>query len=258
MKKPFILLAIFVGAIFSNASANSCIDTGVLGDGWGWDGEKSCRIDIEPGLCIDYDGDGWGWDGVRSCTDVVQISANNGAVFPVLPTGQVTSYIDGDDGDWQTSSQSVSRFTDNNNGTFSDTLTGLTWLGIRECILELDWFDAINYVNQLSAGQTNVGQTSVEDSVCIELSDDSSSGDWRLPNITELQSLLDYSQIGPAFAEGIPFTGTWDTFPWGRYWSSTSFSADASNTAWVVDAVYGQTNPHIKSENSRVFAVKDQ
>ncbi len=38
----------------------ACIDTD--GDGWGWDGTQSCKLD-----CVDTDGDGWGWDGTQSC-----------------------------------------------------------------------------------------------------------------------------------------------------------------------------------------------
>ena len=56
-------------------TASACIDSPPLGDGWGWDGTKSCRIDgsgtIEPtsSVCIDSAplGDGWGWDGTQSC-----------------------------------------------------------------------------------------------------------------------------------------------------------------------------------------------
>lgn len=51
-----------------------CIDSN--GDGWGWDGVRSCLVNVAPdgsvdvppvAACIDTDGDGWGWDGVRSC-----------------------------------------------------------------------------------------------------------------------------------------------------------------------------------------------
>jgi len=45
-----------------------CVDYD--GDGWGWDGSKSCRVEgFVPtrGACVDTDGDGWGWDGVGSC-----------------------------------------------------------------------------------------------------------------------------------------------------------------------------------------------
>jgi len=47
---------------------NECIDTD--GDGWGWDGNASCKVEgyiPVAGECIDSDGDGWGWDGVESC-----------------------------------------------------------------------------------------------------------------------------------------------------------------------------------------------
>jgi hypothetical protein len=49
----------------------TCVDPD--GDGWGWDGVRSCRVDVvapvtvNPATCVDTDGDGWGWDGVRSC-----------------------------------------------------------------------------------------------------------------------------------------------------------------------------------------------
>jgi len=41
----------------------TCIDPD--GDGWGWDGTVSCRVDQS--VCLDTDGDGWGWDGQASC-----------------------------------------------------------------------------------------------------------------------------------------------------------------------------------------------
>ena len=41
-----------------------CIDSD--GDGWGWDGTKSCRV-APTVTCVDTDGDGWGWDGNNSC-----------------------------------------------------------------------------------------------------------------------------------------------------------------------------------------------
>jgi hypothetical protein len=53
------------------AQAGKCIDSD--GDGWGWDGVKSCRISqsssavSSSGTCIDEDGDGYGWDGYRTC-----------------------------------------------------------------------------------------------------------------------------------------------------------------------------------------------
>ncbi len=44
-------------------------------------------------------------------------------------TGQTTSYATGDDGDLQVGVDwPLPRFTDNNNGTVTDNLTGLIWL----------------------------------------------------------------------------------------------------------------------------------
>ena len=40
-----------------------CVDEN--GDGWGWDGQQSCKVGS--GVCVDEDGDGWGWDGQQSC-----------------------------------------------------------------------------------------------------------------------------------------------------------------------------------------------
>ncbi len=39
------------------------------GDGWGWDGEKGCQVEVvvEELECYDWDGDGWGWDGEKGC-----------------------------------------------------------------------------------------------------------------------------------------------------------------------------------------------
>ena len=45
--------------------SNRCIDTD--GDGWGWNGDASCRIEPSVLTCVDNDGDGWGWNGSASC-----------------------------------------------------------------------------------------------------------------------------------------------------------------------------------------------
>lgn len=249
MKFSVPLLALLLSVPFAKASANQCVDTGVVGDGWGWDGTQSCRIDINitaGGECIDADGDGWGWDGVGSCRVNAEQTSSNDAVFQVAPTGQTTTYLTGDDGDLETTGFDASRFTDNANGTFDDNLTGLTWLSVRQCIFDQTWSSAINYASQLSA----------DGSLCLDLNDGSAIGDWRLPNINELQSLVDYGKHNPVFAAGIPFTGTWDTFPWGRYWSSTSFVAEGIN-AWVLNSDFGQIGIHNKANVARAFAVKD-
>lgn len=52
---------------------NGCLDSPPVGDGWGWDGVNSCRIEstnvVSSGQCFDSPplGDGFGWDGVNTC-----------------------------------------------------------------------------------------------------------------------------------------------------------------------------------------------
>ncbi len=58
-----------------NPVTEQCVDSD--GDGWGWNGRTSCRIEnLNPTQrseinCVDDDGDGWGWDGVKSCVIAV-------------------------------------------------------------------------------------------------------------------------------------------------------------------------------------------
>ncbi len=59
-----ILLSAFIAVTPAPVSASECVDSD--GDGWGWDGTQSCRMDEAP-ECVDSDGDGWGWDGTQSC-----------------------------------------------------------------------------------------------------------------------------------------------------------------------------------------------
>ncbi len=240
---PLLLLTMPLNA----AMAADCEDTGLPGDGWGWDGENSCRIVVSAGACIDFDGDGWGWNGVSSCVTDVQVTDSDVA-YAVPPTGQTTSYANGDDADQQTTPIRPSRFTSDGNGSFTDRLTGLVWLSVRQCIFDQTWFSALNFTEQLSAGG----------SVCEDLNDGSVVGDWRLPNIDELQSFIDYERQNPVFAANMPFTGFWDDYPWGRYWSSTSFVADPDQNAWILNSGFGQVSVYEKTNVARAFAVRDR
>lgn len=149
---------------------------------------------------------------------------------PVASTGQVINYAFGDDGDFQTGiSVPGERFKDNENGTFTDSLTGITWLGIRDCIVKRTWVLALEYANNLSANSD----------VCPDLNDKSIAGDWRLPNIKDLYSLVDVSDDSPVWSKGIPFSGNWSDFPWDFYWSSTSFQPIPEENAFAMDAGFG-------------------
>jgi len=63
--------------VVADASTGSCVDTAPVGDGWGWNGSSSCRVESDglssgnssSNTCIDTDpvDDGWGWNGSTSC-----------------------------------------------------------------------------------------------------------------------------------------------------------------------------------------------
>lgn len=131
-------------------------------------------------------------------------------------TGQSLSYAGGDDAAlskgvaWPTA-----RFADNGNGTVTDALTGLVWIKDAGCMNVMNWSSALTAANQLANGSCG-------------LSDGSSAGDWRLPNIGELESLIDISRSSPALSTGHSFANVGAT-----YWSSTTYRGVTAD-AWVI------------------------
>jgi hypothetical protein len=90
--------------------------------------------------------------------------------------------------------EGTSRFTDNENGTVTDNLTGLIWLKNATCFGAVNWDTALALSNTLEASAMACG-----------LTDGSKAGDWRLPNIRELSSLVDASAYSPALTAAYPF-----------------------------------------------------
>ena len=88
---------------------------------------------------------------------VIPVEKRNWA--PVPKTGQTTSYAEGDDGDWEKGIASPDpRFTDNEDGTVTDNLTGLIWLKNARCDTTQKVFnDALTWVNSLYDGWTGDG-----------------------------------------------------------------------------------------------------
>ncbi|MEO5372630.1 MAG: DUF1566 domain-containing protein, partial [Magnetococcus sp. DMHC-1] len=74
---------------------------------------------------------------------------------------------------------------------------------------------------------------------------------WRLPNISEMASLLDESQTNPALPSGHPFSGVQG----GSYWSGSSYAASGS-LAWYVDLYGGIVNSSYKSNALSVWPVR--
>lgn len=139
------------------------------------------------------------------------------------------------------------RFIDNNDGTVLDTMTGLTWLQRANCLGKLGWEAGLDQVNALKDGQCN-------------LTDGSTAGDWRLPNILELQSILNYEYVNPMLSNsagtaqhtnGDPFTGIDTT----AYYTSTSSTID-TNTRYAVGLVSGLVTKEYNTSPFNIWAVK--
>ena len=163
-------------------------------------------------------------------------------------TGQQVSSAAGDDGSLKkgVAWNGATRFTDKQDGTVTDTLTGLMWLKDAGCLGSDVWSRALTAVNQLAAGSCG-------------LSDQSVAGDWRLPNINELESLIDVSAANPAISAGNPFANV----SGGIYWSSTSYygGAGGSDKAWTIRLSDGRymndTTSNVKASATNViWAVK--
>ncbi len=121
------------------------------------------------------------------------------------------------------------RFIDNNNGTVTDNLTKLIWLKNANCFGMRDWRSAIQAAKSLKEGDCGPNPTLV-------LSDGSSEGDWRLPTMKELCTLIDLSRRRPALPNGHKFSD----IPKGYHWSATTLD-HYSGMAWIVYIESGTT-----------------
>jgi hypothetical protein len=121
-----------------------------------------------------------------------------------------------------------------------DQLTGLMWhtdVGILPGWVS--WSDAMSAIetdlNAISYG----GHT-----------------DWRMPNLNELHSLVDYSQVDPALPPGHPFSNVHQ-----KCWTSTS-RPDSSTNAYIVGLSYsdyaGKVFHTAKTSNSGTIAVRGE
>jgi hypothetical protein len=154
-------------------------------------------------------------------------------LLPVVITGQTTSYASGDDGDLQMGVPwPLPRFTDNLDGTATDNLTGLIWLKNAQCFGIRTWYQALSDSNSLAGGQCG-------------LTDGSVAGDWRLPNLRELQSLIDIGRFDPALPDGHPFINVYSAEnPY--YWSSTTH-VNGTSYAWMIRMYSGYINSNLKT-----------
>lgn len=121
----------------------------------------------------------------------------------------------------------VNEYVDNGNGTITDTATGLIW-SQEDNGEGVDWENALVYAENSELAGYN---------------------DWRLPNVKELQAIVDYSYspsateaanfgpaIDPIFA-CTPITNEEGNDDYGYYWTSTSANFTSGKPyyyAWYV------------------------
>jgi len=92
------------------------------------------------------------------------------------------------------------------------------------------------------------------------LTDGSTAGEWHMPNLNELESVVDVSAANPAISAGSPFTNVSNAI----YWSSTSYfgGETGSPDAWAIRMSDGRymndsvTNVKASSINA-VWAVRE-
>jgi hypothetical protein len=119
-------------------------------------------------------------------------------------------------------------FIDNGNGTVTDTITGLIWQK-NESTATLTWENSLSYCNNLS------------------LSDET---DWRLPDIRELQSIINDNRYMPALDNVFLVNNTA-----GRRWSSSSLN-DRPSLAWTVNIASGGAIKDYKYNSAFVRCVR--
>jgi hypothetical protein len=168
----------------------------------------------------------------------------------------------GSQGEQPAATGDTSSFIDNGDGSVTDVATGLIWEKKCDCPGSLhhyetvyrwsadgreetiwDWLDGVN----AEGGQGFAGH-----------------GDWRIPNVKELVSLVDYERADPAITAlfdscetpcGDPTAPACACTGAVAYWTSTTF-ADFPAHALVVEFSNGGVDDHLKTRRALVRAVR--
>ena len=155
-----------------------------------------------------------GYDYMNNKTDSGHVRAVRGGQSASFDPLAIGSFDAVDNGSIDDATASADSYTDNGDGTVTDTSTGLTWQQ-TSASNHMKWEQALAYCEGLNLG----GYT-----------------DWRLPTKKELESLVDYSRYNPAINMTY-FPSAVSTQMSGN-WSSTTLAGSAIS-AWGVNFYFG-------------------
>jgi hypothetical protein len=122
----------------------------------------------------------------------------------------------------------TSRFVDNGDSTITDVISGLIWQ--KDSSDNGSWEEAISYCENLTLG---------------------SQSNWRIPNVKELESIVDYTKKSPSI-DATFFLNTPSTT---LTWASTTH-ANGTVEAWGVLFSFGTCQISNKSSNHRIRCVR--
>jgi hypothetical protein len=185
--------------------------------------------------------------------------------FPA--SGQTTAYGPGSDG--AVRAGAALSYTDNGDGTVTDNNTGLMWEKKDQSGGIHDWSNTYTW-SGASLGSTNIMDGTISTTFLAGLNAGvgfAGHMDWRIPNMRELQSIIDYEVLNPtvnaAFntncSAGCTVNGIGGPMcsctPPSSYWSSTTYRPGPSN-AWGMDFSNGGVKFSDKSDGYYVRAVR--
>ncbi len=143
------------------------------------------------------------------------------------------------------------RFTNLENGTIRDNLTGLIWLKNANCFRWKKWDKAMELAADLTSGQCG-------------LEDGSITGDWRLPSVWEWEDFFAKKYRDPAISNtegtdkwkpGDPFDNVQNLY----YWTGSMFPDPTGrlDNAYCVYLYYGAVHSKQKDLGLFVWPVRD-
>ncbi len=141
-------------------------------------------------------------------------------------------------------------FTDNPDGTVTDNTTGLVW---DKCSRGQTWDNSTPPGTCTGTAHTFTWQAALQEATAANSASHRGKTDWRLPNRTELESLVDINAAGSPAIDTTAFPNTVSNM----YWSSTSY-AFGPTFVWTVFFLNGNTSTAVRANNFPVRLVRSE